>query len=83
MMVGGKFGPLTANDSIPLTTYRTVWLISACAYTLGGKQWVSVDLCILETFSKSADDFVDTFCEKLRVLLHSFIARQQSAFQAS
>ena len=46
------------------------------------KQWVSVDRCTLETFSKSADDFVDAFCEKLQVLLpHSFIAKQQSAFQ--
>ena len=41
------------------------------------KQWVSVDWCILETFSKSADDFVDVFCEQLQVLLpHSFIAKQ-------
>ena len=46
------------------------------------KQWVSVDRCTLETVSKSADDFVDAFCEKLKVLLpHSFIAKQQSAFQ--
>ena len=46
------------------------------------KQWVSVDRCTLETVSKSADDFVDAFCEKLQVLLpHSFIAKQQSAFQ--
>ena len=47
------------------------------------KQWVSVDRCTLETFSKSADEFVDALCEKLKVLLpHSFIAKQQSAFQA-
>ena len=46
------------------------------------KQWVSVDRSTLETFSKSADDFVDVFCEKLEILLpHSFIARQQSSFQ--
>ncbi len=46
------------------------------------KQWVSVDRSTLETFSKSADDFVDALCEKLEVLLpHSFIARQQSSFQ--
>ena len=46
------------------------------------KQWVSVDRCTLETVSKSADDFVEAFCEKLKVLLpHSFIAKQQSAFQ--
>ena len=46
------------------------------------KQWVSVDRSTLETFSKSVDDFVDPFCEKLEILLpHSFIARQQSSFQ--
>ena len=46
------------------------------------KQWVSVDRSTLETISQSADDFVDSLCEKLEVLLpHSFIARQQSSFQ--
>ena len=46
------------------------------------KQWVSVDRSTLETFSKSAYDFVDALCEKLEILLpHSFIARQQSSFQ--
>lgn len=46
------------------------------------KQWVSVDRSTLETFSKSADDFVDNFCEKLEVLLpRSFITRHQSSFQ--
>jgi len=46
------------------------------------KQWVSVDRSTLETFSKSADDFVDVFCEKLEILLpHSFIAKCQSSFQ--
>ena len=45
------------------------------------KQWVSVDRCTLETISKSADDFVDIFCEKLETLLpHSFIAKQQAHF---
>ena len=47
------------------------------------KQWISVDRCTLETVSKSADDFVETFCEKLENLLpHSFIAKQQSSFQS-
>ena len=46
------------------------------------KQWVSVDQSTPETINKSSDDFVDTFCEKLEVLLpHSFIAKQQSSFQ--
>ena len=34
------------------------------------KQWVSVDRCTLETFSKSADDFVDTFCAKFEYFFH-------------
>ncbi len=47
------------------------------------KQWVSVDRYTLETISQSAEDFVDSLCEKLDVLLsHSFIAKQQSYFQA-
>jgi hypothetical protein len=42
------------------------------------KQWVSVDRCTLETISKSADDFVDLFCETLETLLpHSFIANSK------
>ena len=46
------------------------------------KQWVSVNRCTLETVSISADDFVDSFREKLEILLpHSFIAKQQSFFQ--
>ena len=42
------------------------------------KQWISVDISTLETISQSADNFVDSLCEKLP---HSFIARQQSSFQ--
>ena len=46
------------------------------------KQWVSVDRSTLETISKSSDNFVDDFCEKLEILLpHTFIAKQQSSFQ--
>lgn len=45
------------------------------------KQWVSVDRCTLETISMSADDFIDTFCDKIQLLLpHSFIASQQASF---
>ena len=45
------------------------------------KQWVSVDRSTLETVSRSADDFVESFCEKLELLLpHSFIAMQQASF---
>ena len=45
------------------------------------KQWVSVDRSTLETFSKSADDFVEMFCEKIQTLLpHSFIGAQQATF---
>ncbi|GBM76603.1 hypothetical protein AVEN_13304-1 [Araneus ventricosus] len=46
--------------------------------------WVSVDRCNLETFKKSADEFVDIFCRDLKVLFrHYFIAKQQSAFMAN
>ena len=45
------------------------------------KQWVSVDRSTLETYSKSTDEFVDMFCDKLEILRpHYFIASQQSAF---
>ena len=62
-----------------LKTFMDNHLVDNVVY----KQWVSVDRCTLETFSKSADDFVDAFCDKLEVLLpHSFISRQQSSFQS-
>jgi len=49
--------------------------------TITFKQWVSVDRCKLETLTKSVDDFVEYFCEKVVILLpHSFIATQQAAF---
>ena len=45
------------------------------------KQWVSVDRSTLETVIKSADQFVESFCEKLEHLLpHSFVAMQQASF---
>ena len=45
------------------------------------KQWVSVDRSTIDTFSKSADEFVECFCEKLEQLIpHSFIATQQATF---
>ena len=45
------------------------------------KQWVSVDRSTLETYSTSADEFVDMFCEKLELLRpHCFIASQQAEF---
>ena len=49
--------------------------------TITFKQWVSVDRCELETMTKSVDDFVEYFCEKVVTLLpHSFVATQQAAF---
>ena len=49
--------------------------------TVTFKQWVSVDRSSLETFSKTADEFVDFFCDKLLALIpHSFIAVQQSSY---
>ncbi len=45
------------------------------------KQWLSTDRSTLETVSKSADEFLDAFCEKLEALRrHDFIAKQQSAY---
>ena len=49
--------------------------------TVQYKQWISTDRSTLETITNSADEFVESFCEKLKTLLtHSFIAKQQSAF---
>ena len=46
------------------------------------KQWVSTDRSTLETRA-SAEEFVDTFCEKLELLRpHSFIATEQASFYA-
>lgn len=45
------------------------------------KQWVSVDRSTLETHTKTVDEFIDVFCEKLELLRpHSFLASQQAAF---
>ena len=45
------------------------------------KHWLSVDRSTLETLSAATEEFVDSLCEKLELLLtHSFIATQQSAF---
>ena len=50
--------------------------------TVQYKQWISTDRSTLETITKSADDFVESFCEQLKTLLtHSFVAKQQSTFQ--
>ena len=46
------------------------------------KQWVSVDRTSLETVTKSSDNFIDSFFDKLKSLTrHSFVASQQSTFQ--
>ena len=43
------------------------------------KQWVSVNRSTLEAVTKPANEFLETFCEKLELLLpHSFIAMQQT-----
>ena len=52
-----------------LTRLMDTNLIDSIVY----KQWISVDRCTLETISKPADDFVDSFFEKLETpssLLH-------------
>lgn len=45
------------------------------------KQWIATDRSTLETFCAPAEEFVETFCDKL-VLLHphSFIASEQASF---
>ena len=40
------------------------------------KQWIAVDRSTLETISKPSDEFVETICEKVEILL----AKQQAAF---
>lgn len=45
------------------------------------KQWVTVDRCNFETFTKTVDDFVQEFCNQLNSLKkHDFVAKQQSMF---
>ena len=42
----------------------------------------STDRSTLETITKATDEFVESFCEQLKLLLtHSFVAQQQSSFQ--
>lgn len=49
--------------------------------TITYKQWVSVDRCTFETFCKTVEEFVDSFCEQLVGLKkHSFTSRQQSKY---
>jgi hypothetical protein len=44
-------------------------------------QWVQVDRCSLEMFTKSTDNFLETFIEKLQKLQpHDYIAKNQSEF---
>ena len=50
--------------------------------TLIAFQWVSVDRSTLETITKPVDDYVDSFCDQIKLLIpHSFIAKQQSLFK--
>ena len=43
---------------------------------------MSVDRSTLEMITKPADDFVDSFCDQIKLLIpHSFIAKQQSLYQ--
>ena len=68
-----------------VSTLKRVDLIELLDENLIGsitfKQWVSVDRCTLETYTKSVEEFVDMFCDKLDVLRpHAFIATQQATF---
>lgn len=45
------------------------------------KQWVSVDRCSFETFTKTSEEFVESFCDQIEILKrHHFISKQQSSF---
>ena len=45
------------------------------------KQWISVDRSSLESICNTCDEFVESFCEKLNILLfHYFVAKQQAKF---
>lgn len=49
--------------------------------TIKFSRWISVDRSTLETLEMSADDFVDTLCCELKtLLLHDFIAKQQTSY---
>ena len=48
------------------------------------KKSIFVDRSILETISKSAEDFVHVLFDQVLLLMpHSFIAKQQSLFQTN
>uniref|UniRef100_A0A0L8GGA7 Uncharacterized protein n=1 Tax=Octopus bimaculoides TaxID=37653 RepID=A0A0L8GGA7_OCTBM len=48
------------------------------------KQLLTTDTTILENISKSTNDFVEKFCQKLNALkVHNFIAKEQSKFCTS
>jgi len=48
------------------------------------KQWVSTDRSTLETYLSQAEEFADSFCDKLELLRpHSFIAKEQASFYAT
>lgn len=45
------------------------------------KQWINEPQCTLENITKTNDDFIDFFCEKLdNLLIHDFICKQQHEF---
>lgn len=44
-------------------------------------QWISTDRCQLETLTKTTEDFIAYFLEKLKALIpHNFLSQQQSSF---
>ena len=48
------------------------------------KQWVSTDRSTLETYLSQAEEFADSFCDKLELLHpHSFIAKEQASLYAT
>ena len=50
------------------------------------KQWIAVDRSTLETISKPSDEFVETICEKVEILLSHILlqnSRPHSTMNAS
>lgn len=49
--------------------------------TITYRQWVTTDRCALETLQSSSEEFFDKLSEKLlRLLTHSYVAKQQQNF---
>ncbi|KAK3919273.1 ARL14 effector protein [Frankliniella fusca] len=65
----------------PLQEKMLAYLDANFIETLTFDQWTSTDRCNLETLSMKSDDFVETYINKLKILLpHHHIAKEQAAY---